>query len=487
MTTPTTSLPPTVQRVFGRERPFDPAAELPAPASLFGYLVDPVLWSSILLFLVMVGLSIDHPTVSNIAFKLRWPVLGLAAFVGVFTALNGAGVRWTASHVSMALVVVAGLASASYSDQPSYSFQRAISVGLLFGATLIGVGAAARSPLRLVRLTDYLWGMGAFLVMLGFVYRMGDGLGESRFGGLQSRATGAGTFAALFLPIAVYQVRYRLKGAMVAVGWMVIALFLLQLVLASARMALFSSLLTCTVLWFDYYGRKAIAAVAVMIVLSPLALLPALADKTVRDKLAERSAKVVRIESIGNFTGRLERWQFGLEMWQLRPLQGFGFGVSRTLASKVDPQRFGLEDGEVFNLHSDQIEVMMDLGLLGFVPFAVFWLTLIGFGVRVAFAPRTPARQLTLAYLGCSFYAFGDTFMHGGFLAAGGGVAAFTWSMIAVVLELGPKVWSARPGVVPAGAALQDPTLEVGPASPRTRPRERLRERLPSVRDLSFR
>jgi hypothetical protein len=76
--------------------------------------------------------------------------------------------------------------------------------------------------------------------------------------------------------------------------------------------------------------------------------------------------------------------------------------------------------------------------VIGYIPFAAFWGALLFLGWKTIRSPRSLHRQMSLAYLGSLFYAFGDTFMHGGFLAAGGGVSAFSWSMIALFLATRP-------------------------------------------------
>jgi hypothetical protein len=80
----------------------------------------------------------------------------------------------------------------------------------------------------------------------------------------------------------------------------------------------------------------------------------------------------------------------------------------------------------------------MDVGVIGYAPFGLFWASLLWLGWKTACSPRSLQRQLALAYFGALFYAFVDTFMHGGFLAAGGGVSAFSWSMIALFLAVHP-------------------------------------------------
>lgn len=482
--------------------------------ALLGFLARPYLLIYGMFLAVMVSLSFAQPTIHEVGMLLRWPVLGLAAAVGLGGAFAGGFKRPSAAQIWLTVFVGCAAASSIYSIDKWYTFQRSGSVALLLCATAIGLFAYCRSTSNARALTDMLWCLGTILVLGGFVFRLGAEEGSARYEGLHSRATGAGTFAVLFLPIVVYQARYRFGGAMKVVAWLIIGLFLGQLVLSGARMALVTGLLICLALWFEYYGIKAIAGLVALAVLAPA---PFVLDSTLTDRLVEKSDRLVRAESFGTFTGRLDRWMFGLEQFVKKPAIGHGFGASRTLAGFEDPARFKLLPGEVFNLHSDQIEVLMDLGIIGYIPFALFWICLGVVSLRLLAAPRSPVRQLALAYLGSVAYAFGDTFMHGGFLAAGGGVSAFSWSMIAVALGLERLGRTARTPIanlvenagpndhqitarqtarskatVASGAAMQDESSpraipgdeEFRQSRRRCLERQQLRSKLPSVRSM---
>lgn len=378
---------------------------------------------------IMVAISFDIPAVSTVAYKLRWPVMGLFAVAGILRALTVPGYRVSLHYkFQMFFIFLAG-ATAFAARDPSYSFQRSISLTLLFGASAVGLCHYCTNRANLVAFTDAVWCIGAFMVATGFVFRTGDIDSTQRFVGLQNSATGAGTYAALFLPIALYQVRYRFRGIMLPIGWLVVALMLVQPVLASARTALLISFIVGSALCFDYFGRKAVIATAVFACFMPLALL---LDTRTMLKLHDKADKVIREKSIANFTGRLDRWKFGVEQWWKKPVFGHGLGASRKLAGEEEPHRFNLQPGEVFNWHSDQVEILCDLGAVGSLTFNLMWLSIALAGFKVAIAAKSAARQIALAYLGSISYAFVDTFMHGGFVAAGGGTSTYTWSFIAV-------------------------------------------------------
>lgn len=406
--------------------------------SILSYLGRPYLLLYAGFLGVMVALSFAIPLVHSISMSARWPVLGLVAVAGALLPFVTRWRKLTFSHVMLGLFLFLVGASTFYSAEKSYTAQRFVSLSMLFAATVIGLFAYCRDWRSVVRVTDLLWCIGSLLVLAGFVFRVGSGaMGDAgeRFEGLHSRATGAGTYAALFLPLAVYQASYRFRGAWQLFAWGVVLLFLMQAVLSGARAALAIGVLTSLALGFMYDAKRATLAAVMMFLLSPV---PFLMKPDLVERFKEKGERLMRAQTFSTFTGRLDRWVFGIEQWQRKPILGHGFGASRTLAGQEDPRRFKLEPGEVFNLHSDQIEVLADTGIVGYLPFALFWIALMTLGWRTIRSPRTRQRQLALAYFGAVFYAFVDTFMHGGFLAAGGGVSAFSWSMIALFLACNP-------------------------------------------------
>lgn len=457
------------------------ARRLQERVGLLSYLAKPYLLVYAGFLVVMVALSFAIPLIHSVSMTARWPALGLVALIGVLLPVVS---RWrplTTPHLVFAVFLVLVGASTFYAAEKFYTAQRFASVVMLFMATILGLFAYCRDWKSVVRMTDLLWCIGSLLVLVGFVFRAGAGaMGDAgeRFEGLHSRATGAGTYAALFLPIAIYQASYRFRGLWSLFGWCVVLLFIMQAVLSGARAALGISLLVSLALGFMYNVKRAAIAAVVMVMLSPV---PFMIKPDLVDRFKEKGERLLRAQTFSTFTGRLDRWKFGLEQWARKPVLGHGFGASRTLAGQEDPRRFKLEPGEVFNLHSDQIEVLMDVGVVGYIPFGLFWASLMFLGWKTVTSPRSLQRQLALAYFGALFYAFVDTFMHGGFLAAGGGVAAFSWSMIALFLAVQPSQ-KLLPNAPPKSAA--SPVITVQGSArrpPRLRPAVLA---LPSARNL---
>ncbi|MBY0588067.1 O-antigen ligase family protein [bacterium] len=450
----------------------------PEKGSFLGLFISPFSMILFVYLACMISVSFDIPAIHDAAILARWPILGLMALVGLVPAITHGVVRSTPILWMGIFLLVAGLSSLWTIDF-EYTAMRVFSLILLYIAALIGWASYVRTPRHASNVFDVLFLIASLTAVGGFLFRMGDLGGEGRYVGLHNRATGAGSYAALFLPIIIYQARYRFRGLPAIFSWMVIFALLGQIVLSGARVALVVSLLVCFALWFDFYGKRALVA---LILLSVIAPIPIILDQRQADKVEERSRRLIRAESLGTFTGRLDRWKFGIEKWTERPIIGFGFGSSRTLASIDQPWRFRLEPGEVFNLHSDQVEALLDLGVMGATPFVLFWISVGLLAWKIILRPRDEARQRGIAALGGTVYAFADTFMHGGFLAAGGGVSSFSWMMVAILSTM---------ALSPIRSADDDhhttpPPRETRPRSarPARQARQVRRETLPSVSSI---
>jgi O-antigen ligase len=75
--------------------------------------------------------------------------------------------------------------------------------------------------------------------------------------------------------------------------------------------------------------------------------------------------------SVQNLTGRLPLWTKAIDTWEQHPVQGYGYYSGHRLAAPLiaDPTK------QYSNLDSLWVETLIDLGLLGTVPLAIFVLT----------------------------------------------------------------------------------------------------------------
>jgi hypothetical protein len=253
----------------------------------------------------MVAMSFDIPAVHDAALLVRWPVLGVMAAMGLLQVVFRGTLPGHTSVLWMSVMIALAAASSLWSSDPDYSIQRAGSLVLLLGATFLGVAAYARRADNAQAIFDVIFVIAMGVAVGGFLFRLGEMETGGRYVGLHNRATGAGSYAALFLPIALYQVRYRFRGLTKLIGWVTMAALAGQIVLSGARMALVTSAAVCLVLLFAFYGRRAILALVLIAIVGPI---PILVDHRRQANIEERATKLMRLESVGTFTGRLDRW-----------------------------------------------------------------------------------------------------------------------------------------------------------------------------------
>jgi len=71
------------------------------------------------------------------------------------------------------------------------------------------------------------------------------------------------------------------------------------------------------------------------------------------------------------FTGRTEIWHFALELWRLRPIQGWGFFAPWGNVRLVPSMETGFEQFNVRSSHNGFVEMLVGVGLIGAASFVI--------------------------------------------------------------------------------------------------------------------
>ena len=169
-----------------------------------------------------------------------------------------------------------------------------------------------------------------------------------------------------------------------------------------------------------------------------------------------------RTDTVARISGRLERWEAGLERFREAPLLGHGFRSSfgYGTASSVDPDAPVEVTTSGTNYHSQHVETLVDLGAVGE---ALFLLVLFGAFRR---ARRVAGRRdepevagVGAALAGAIAAATIDSFFHNWFFAVSPYAFLF-WSFVGLAAGLDAN----RPGAVVAPPRLRAlrPTAKVG-------------------------
>jgi O-antigen ligase len=87
-----------------------------------------------------------------------------------------------------------------------------------------------------------------------------------------------------------------------------------------------------------------------------------------------------------DFDDRFTRWQVGWQMWREKPVQGWGQGRFEERSGQYRTDGYSRNINAVEN---DYLYILLSAGLIGFVPYALFLLVLLGTSVSLYFRKRS--------------------------------------------------------------------------------------------------
>jgi O-antigen ligase len=90
---------------------------------------------------------------------------------------------------------------------------------------------------------------------------------------------------------------------------------------------------------------------------------------------------------VSTLEGRQIRWETGYNMWQAKPIQGWGFGQYQR-----ESWRFRTDEGRgnIYAIENDYLHILVASGLIGFLPYLLFLLTPLVYSLRLFFRARGP-------------------------------------------------------------------------------------------------
>ncbi len=442
-----------------------PALRVSSTAYRNGAIHHPRVWQDgyalVLLVSLFCLLGLGVKGISALIMPLRWAILVLFAGAGLFQLQRARTIRATAEHWCLIAMMLVSLTSCLYSADPWYSAQRLVSFVLLWFAVFVGAWAWFSSPRNVLAGANLLYTLACFVTAFS-AFHLGQGeiLGGERAEGTFGRATGAGAFAALVLPIVIWKIRYSR-------GWsrhFAVAVLLVQtylLIFSGARASILAFITGLTVVfWQQYKQHRALMVVGAL-------TLVALSTRGVIG-LHQVPDYIVRKGTIGSFTGRTFRWELGWRLFEMRPVGGHGYGMSRYLVFMTPETAQIYADNEPnqgralsalraaasgmrfsFNLHSDHVERLVDTGIVGYVFFALFWGIMIHRMRQALRAPRSPHGDLARLLCISVWLILVDSFMHSVLFAVGNGAAAQLWfqlALFAAAVQSATAVSRFRPG-----------------------------------------
>ncbi len=393
---------------------------------------------------------------------VRFGVLLLVALHGA-VRLRGRG-RAEPPPAPAILILVLCAVSLLWADPFDYAAASTLFLALLFALLFGFVARLAFSGEAAAATIGRVAGVLVALFLVGVVpLGRAESLvveGTGRLRGFFNNPNGLGISCALIAPFVAVRAS-RATGRERLAGWALVALLAGLAFLSGSRTGFGGVVAGVSVALFIRHPSKYLAGVAAVGILAGAATL-ARGDIDLEEGA---TGNLIRGQTISRLSGRLDRWVAGIEMWRESPILGKGYMTSRRIQfveTKDDGTAAGPDTaGQGVNFHSQHVETLVDLGLLGEGLLLALGVSLARRGRRLARVTTDPeAAALGAAYLGTLTAVSLDSFFHNWILTPGSPFALVFWSFTAIVLRVERD---ARRGPVPtprvASSSVPEPVV----------------------------
>ncbi|MCC6454715.1 MAG: O-antigen ligase family protein [Caldilineaceae bacterium] len=141
-----------------------------------------------------------------------------------------------------------------------------------------------------------------------------------------------------------------------------------------SRTPLLAFLLGMFILQFSYPALRRVLIILTLIVAVTLGL--------TWERVQQTEAAQDRLSGVQDANGRTSRWQAGFNMWLERPIRGWGTGRYEEWSGRfrADGSRQNIDA-----IENDYLRILVGAGLIGFLPYAFFLLTILISSIRLFF------------------------------------------------------------------------------------------------------
>ena len=368
--------------------------------------------------------------------RVRIAILGLLLVQGM-VRLRGAGRAEMPPRPALLLLALATI-SLLWTETRLYSSANVVWLALL-GAVAFGqVARLGTTPRNVERTVQSAVSLLLALLVIGFVpwLRADTLLLSGRLRGFFNNPNGLGITCALVAPWIVLRATEGRVGTR-PVWWGVLGALALLALLSGSRTGLGGLVVGVATTMFLRSPSRLFAVVAL------LGVVTALASLVGRDVDLEDGAvgNLTRTQTLSRLSGRLERWEAGLDRWRQAPVLGNGFKASwQYEAAEVregDSTTVAVTAAGT-NFHSQLVETLVDLGLVGAILYLALLASLWRRARRLALRRDAPEIAGPGAAFAGTFVAAGlDSFFHNWILTPGSPYALVLWSLVALCCRLG--------------------------------------------------
>lgn len=385
----------------------------------------------------------SHQT-AGLVYGTRWQVsivLGLLALAAI--VLKGR-FRVDQATLCIVLLILLALVSTAYSFSPMYTALRTASALLLVLSTYFLCKAIIRNEEDIRRMFFSFLVLYAVLLAIFYYSSLTDSFAfaSARLQGNEFfKATGGGNMLVSAGLLAIWYLKYC-SSAQKPLILLLLIIIAVSIVLTRARVPIAGALLTWPVAFIFIRGGRLNKGV--------FALLAVCLATTVYVYFSPEAAKLLRVDerelnSAGYdiSTGRLDRWQFLLELSSDERLLGYGFGTSRyarwrwtyihedylTWTNDINDTRVQQ------NSHSQHVQILFELGIVGLGLFWLFLYLVLKRGYTTSLLSNTPeTMMLKIMFLSICFHLL-DSFSHDGLLSSGNPASYLFWMKVGLFME----------------------------------------------------
>lgn len=336
------------------------------------------------------GLGRDSPVIDLLIVAVPVAALLFNLSIGPLTPILVAGtvgayalfryerlVKVLGSTWPLLLLPMFCIASFAWSDAP----EATVRYGILYlltvvTAILIGAGTSRDSALKGLQLVFSTYLILSFL--FGRWTNWGDG--SYAYAGLAGSKNAAGDAAAIGLIISVttlfWAIGQRKPGwALSAIVTIPVALYCLVFSKSTGAMAAFALAIACLMIWafsrhFALTTRTVLFGITLLVTIVVLATTPLWVGLVFETILAATGKDA-------NLTGRGDLWQVADRLIGQRPILGLGYNAF-WVQGNLDAERLwellNVKSGSPFNFHNTVRDILVNIGIVGLVLYAVVWL-----------------------------------------------------------------------------------------------------------------
>lgn len=256
--------------------------------------------------------------------------------------------------------IIYAFASFTYSPFPQLTLERATTIFALYISVfwIIWKYAYDQGPEKVVSLMLRVVAVALIMSYLMLFIRPQSTFVGTRFTGIIVNPNGMGMMCAIFLPLSLWQyLEKKKKRALILFLFMLLALFL-----SGNRGSMNAAVVALGYFLCVHFKKYRPLLLSFSIAL--ILILTWVIELFIKDLFKA----YIRVETIPILGGRLEIWPLALNLFIIKPIFGYGFGVEDQL---IMLQKYVFRYHQGTYVHNCYLGMLLQLGIIGFILFFV--------------------------------------------------------------------------------------------------------------------